>query len=224
MGLAERNRLIAVTTGFKSLQGLIYAPMALLNVAVSVLDHRDTQNPQGADARAGAILALFPCAIAASLAASVYYRRRFGVVRSKRRGLNALLLTFATIMAVLTLGGAGYVDGSLYTHSVASYPVSFTCLWWARFYLVCYLRPYRVRLHSLWFSALFLGLGFLTQSGVVPKSQFLMGSGRAGDIFIWLAFAVHGLLDHLLLLRLLPKASLEQAPSQSTAQSGELHD
>src|SRR5580658_3513892 len=105
MDLAERNRLIAVTKGFKHLRGLIYAPAALMNMAVSIVAHFDPQDPQGSDPPDGAVLALFSCAIAASIAASVYSRRRFGVVRSKRWGLNALLVTLATIVAGLTALG-----------------------------------------------------------------------------------------------------------------------
>jgi hypothetical protein len=121
------------------------------------------------------------------------------------------------MVAAVTLVGAMYVDGTFHEHPAASYPVSFTCLWWALFYLACYLYPYRLRPHSLLFAGLFLGLCFLTLVGVVPKSLF-EGSGGAGDTFIWLAFSAHGLLDHILLLRLLPKAPPEQAMSKSTAQ------
>jgi hypothetical protein len=217
MDLAERNRLIAATKGFQHLRGLIYAPVGLANMAFSVLAHMDPQNPQSREASAGAF-ALYPFPLAASFAASVHYRRRFGVVRSKSRGLNVLLLTLATIVAVLTMWGAVWVDIATYEHPVSPYPVSFTCLWWALFYLACYLQPYRVRPHSLWFAALFLGLCFLTQMGVVPKSQFFALTGRAGDILIWVVFSVHGLLDHFLLLRLLPKASLGHAPAQTREQ------
>ncbi len=91
---------------------------------------------------------------------------------------------------------------------------------WALFYLACYLYPYRIRPHSIWFATLFFALCFLTQMGVVPKSEFFEGLSRPRRVWIliWLAFSVHGLLDHLLLLRLLPKASPEQT-SPSTAQS-----
>jgi hypothetical protein len=124
------------------------------------------------------------------------------------------------IIAILALGGAAYVDGSFRTHPAVLYPVSFTCLWWALFYLACYLHPYRVRSYSLWFASLFLGFCFLTSMGVVPKSEFFLNSGRAGELFIWLAFSVHGLLDHLLLLRLLPNASREPSTSQAMERNG----
>jgi hypothetical protein len=224
MDLAERNRLIAVTKGFQGLKGLLYAPIALLNVANSMANSSVSLNPLSTLALVGGIFALFPCAFAASFAARSYYCRRFGVVRSKCRGLNALLFTVGTMVAIITLVGAMYVDGVFHTHLVATYPVSLTCLWWASFYVICYLAPYGVRPHSLWFAALFLGLCLLTLMGVAPKSQFFLGSGRAGDLLIWLAFALHGLLDHLLLLRLLPKASPEQAMSQPADRSGERHD
>jgi hypothetical protein len=222
--LAERNRLIAVTKGFQPLRGLIYVPAGLLNVALSVANSSG-YHPHHSVAEVLGFLALFPCAIAATFAAWWYYRRRFGVVRSKcRGGRSVLLLTVGTMVAIVTLVGAMYVDDTFYEHPAASYPVSLTCLWWAILYVSFYLAPYGVRPHSLWFAALFFGLCFLTLVGVAPKSQFFMGSGRAGDIVIWLAFSVHGLLDHLLLLRLLPKASQEQAAAQSAAQSGKQHD
>jgi hypothetical protein len=155
----------------------------------------------------------------------LYYRRRFGVVRSKRRGgPYAWLLIVGGIGGLAAFFAAAYVDGALAIQPVASYPVSLVCLFWALFYLACYLHPYRLRPHSLWFAALFFGLCFLTMVGVVPKSQFFEGSGRPGDILIWLAFSLHGLLDHLLLLRLLPKASTEPATSQSTSQSVARYD
>lgn len=212
MDLAERNRLIAVTKGFQQLRGLIYAPAGVLNVAVA----SGHLNPNSSLAKVGGIVALFLCAIAAMFAANWYYRRRFGVVRSKHWALNTLLMTVGVIVGLVTLFGAWYLDGS---PRMASYPVSFMCLWWALFYVACYLHPYAVRPHSLWFAALFFGLCVLTQMGVVPKSQFFLGLGRAGDTLVWLAFSLHGLLDHLLLLRLLPKAS----PEPSTEQSAERH-
>jgi hypothetical protein len=45
-----------------------------------------------------------------------------------------------------------------------------------------------------------------------------MGNAHAGNIFIWFAFAVHGLLDHLLLLRLLPRTSLSSSMEAPSAQ------
>jgi hypothetical protein len=218
MDLAERNRLIALTKGFQYLQGLLYVPLALLNFAVAISSSSARLSPLGSRIQAGAILILFPCAIAASFAASSYYRRRFGLVRTKRTGSPYFWL--AMVAAPLILFGAMYVDGSLYTHPAASYPVSFTCLAWALFYVACYLQPYRVRPHSLWFAALFFVACFLTATGTVPKRQFFLGSGGAGEILIWCAFSIHGLLDHLLLLRLLPKASSEQSAAQLT----ERHD
>ncbi len=223
MDLAERNRLIAVTKGFQCLQGgLCYAPLGILNLVAGVV-HLESW-PQG-PARDWASLALLLCAIAACVPARLYYRRRFGVVRSKRRGgPYAWLLIVGGIGGLAAFFAAAYVDGALAIQPVASYPVSLVCLFWALFYLACYLHPYRLRPHSLWFAALFFGLCFLTMVGVVPKSQFFEGSGRAGDILIWLAFSLHGLLDHLLLLRLLPKASTEPATSQSTSQSVARYD
>jgi hypothetical protein len=220
MDLAERNRLVAATEGFQQLRGLIYAPAGLANVGVLLINRAwpFEARTTGASAWPAIVffLAIVLSAFGATVAAFSYYRRRFGVVRPKcGGGQNALRLTLVTIVAVGTLIGAMYVDSSFWIHPAASYPVSFTCLWWALFYLACYLCPYRVRPHSLWFAALFLGFCFLTLTGVVPKSQFfLSGSGSAGEIFIWLAFSIHGLLDHLLLLRLLPKASPEQATEQ----------
>jgi hypothetical protein len=208
MDLAERNRLIAVTKGFQQLRGLIYAPAGILNVAISL----DRLNPHSSLATVG-IIALFLCATAAMFAANWYYRRRFGVVRPRHRVLNAVLMTVGAIVGLVTMVGAWCLDAS-----PRMAPVSFMCLWWALFYVACYLHPYAVRPHSLWFAALFLGFCVLTQMGVVPKSQFFLGPGRAGEILIWLAFSLHGLLDHLLLLRLLPKASLEPATAQATEQ------
>lgn len=219
--LAERNRLIALTKGFQQLRGLIYAPVALANAAFCIWAHMDPQHPQSQEAPLGALFALFSCALAASFAAWLYYRRRFGVVRPRRPGgVYAPLMTLVGLVAILALFGAMWVDVAAYEHPVNRYPLSFTCLAWALVYLAFYLYPFRLRSHSLWFAALFLGLAFLTLIGVVPKSQFFEGSGLAGVMLIWLAFSLHGLLDHLLLLRLLPKASVEQA----TAESGERHD
>jgi hypothetical protein len=215
MDLAERNRLIAVTKGFQNLQGLLCVPVGLVNVAFACV-HIDQESSLG---RLGALLAVIPCAFAATFAAAWYYRRRFGVVR-RRGALSVLLLTAGGIVGVIAMMGAMYVDGSLYKQPVASYPISLTCLWWAAAYLSFYLMPYGIRPHSLWFAALFLALGFLTMMGVVPKSQFFLGSGHAGNVFIWIAFCVHGLLDHMTLLRLLPKAPLQQAG----APSGQRHD
>jgi hypothetical protein len=205
MDLAERNRLIAVTKGFQCLQGLIYAPMALSTAAISLIDRAWPMTTSAMGGWAG--LAILLCGFAASFAARSYYRRRFGVVRSK--GLSPILGAVAPLALVVAM----YVDGSFWTHPAASYPVSFTCLWWALFYVACYLHPFAARPHSLWFAALFLGCCFLTSTGVVPKSQFFLGSGsgHVGDLLIWLAFSLYGLLDHLLLLRLLPKASPEQS-------------
>jgi len=222
MDLAERDRLIAVTKGFQGLQGLLYAPMGLTNVAMLLAMSLVHVNPASSERQLGAALAVLapiPCGIAASFAAWWYYRRRFGVVRSKSPGTpSALLLIPAGIGALVAFFAASYVDG------VGSYPVSLTCLWWGLLYVTFYLAPNRLRPHSLWFAALLLGLCFLTLMGVAPKSQFFAGSGHAGDILIWFAFSVHGLLDHLRLLRLLPKVSSEQATSQSTVLSGERHD
>jgi hypothetical protein len=215
MDLAERDRLLAVTRGFQSLRGLIFVPLGLLVVAMSVAISVFHLNRENSAVQAVALFALFPCALAASVAAWVYYRRRFGVVQYQWRSWNTLLQMFTGIV----LAAAAPVAVALDERPVSLYPVSFWCLWWALLYLACYLSPYRLRPHSLWFAAVFLGLCLLTLAGVAPRSQFSIGSTHAGDIFIWLAFSVHGLLDHLLLLRLLPKAS----PDHATAQAGEQH-
>ena len=62
--------------------------------------------------------------------------------------------------------------------------------------------------------ALFLGLGAFTQAGVLANEQFLPGgTTQAGQTVIWLALSVHGLLDHLLLLRLLPRSAPSTVPN-----------
>jgi hypothetical protein len=136
------------------------------------------------------------------VAARSYYRRRFGVVRSKSQvWLDVSIL----IAAVVLIEGASYVDVT------TQYSISFISLWWALFYVICYRRPYGVRPFSLWFAALFLVLSFLTLMAAISKQQFFMGVSGVGEFTIWLAFSLHGLFDHLLLLRVLPHQAWERS-------------
>src|SRR5580692_9313990 len=124
MDLAERNRLTAVTKGYQQLQGLIYAPMGLSVLGNSLINRAWPMNSLALMAE----FAILSCALAAMIAAMSYYRRRFGVVRPKcPGGLNAVLLTVGTIVWLIPLFGAMYMDASRWTHPATSYPVSFTC-------------------------------------------------------------------------------------------------
>ena len=196
MDAAERNRLISATHGYGSLRGLIYAPAGLMNAASPLLD---AAWPRGGTAREWVSVAMFASVVVAFFAALSFYRRRFGIVRHNVTTAQVIsgIAFFAAMFAV-----RGPQAASLH------------CVWWAAFYLACYLSPYGLRNYSLWFAALFLGLGGLTQAGVLPNQQFLPGGTHAvGQSFIWLALSVHGLLDHLLLLRLLPRATPATVPN-----------
>src|ERR1019366_7376637 len=117
MDLAERNRLVAATEGFQSLRGLLYVPAGLANVGLLLLNRAlPFENRTNRAWVWGSVLflAIVLCAFGATIAAFSYYRRRFGVVRPKcGGGRNALRLTLVAIVAVGTLIGAMYVDGSL---------------------------------------------------------------------------------------------------------------
>lgn len=189
----RRSVSVAGTLGYSSLRGLIYAPAGLLNAASPLLDDRGV-------VREWISLTIFLAVIVATLAAWSFYRRRFGIVRYSYSKAQ---------VAWMTVGGIAYFAGMLAIRG--PHAASVQCAWWAAFYLGCYLVPYRLRAYSLWFAALFLVLGFLTQAGVLPNEPFLPGGSRAGETFIWMAFALHGLLDHLLLLRLLPRATPDPA-------------
>jgi hypothetical protein len=192
MDAAERNRLIAATRGYGSLRGLIYAPAGLLNAATPLLD---AAWPRGGAAKEWVILTMFVSVIVAFFAALSFYRRRFGVVRHN--------VTTAQI-----IGGIAFFAAMFALRGPQA--ASLHCVWWAAFYLACYLSPFGLRTYSLWFAALFLGLGGLAQAGVLPNQQFLPGGGQA---FISLALSIHGLLDHLLLLLLLPRATPATVPN-----------
>ena len=196
MDAAERNRLIAATRGYSSLRGLIYAPAGLMNAASPLLD---AAWPRGGTAREWVRVAMFASVVVAFFAALSFYRRRFGVVRHSFSAAQ-IIGVIAYTAAMFALRGP---------HSA-----SLHCVWWAAFYLACYLSPYGLRVYSLWFAALFLGLGGLTQAGILPNEQFLPGGTHAvGQSFIWLALSIHGLLDHLLLLRLLPRTAPSTVPN-----------
>ena len=198
MELLERNRLIAVTRGFNSLQGLYYAPIGMVLTAWVLLDMTWPRSFAHDLAKLVSLL----LGIAACFAARWYYRRRFGVVAPhQEQSWNAL----AILVAFALMWGASYLDVK------TAYPISFETLWWALFYVGCYLRPFRIRSFSLWFAAVFLILAFLPLTGTIPKEQFFMGRSGIGQFITWFAFALHGLLDHQLLMRLLPGARQQSA-------------
>jgi len=211
MELADRTRLISVTSSFNWLQGLVYAPVALMNAAYPAIDmiwHKGVS-------RDLAKLGLFLCVVVGFFVARRYYRRRFGVVRATfPTGLKRYFCGLAIIATPFLMFAADGLD------AWGPYYLSMTCLSWAIFYLGCYLVPFRLRSYSLWFAVLCTALCFLTQTGTIPKEEFFLGRSTLGLVFVWLAFAVHGLLDHLLLERLLPRRSGEIVPVQSVEQHG----
>lgn len=201
MEITERDRLVAVTRGFNALQGLYYAPPAM---AMTVWILLDLAWPRSI-ARDLAKLFILLSGFAACFVARWYYRQRFGVVAPNHRpGSNALSI----VVAFALLWGASYLDVK------TVYPVSFSNLWWALFYVMCWLCPRGVRPFSLWFAAAFLILAFLPLTASIPKQQFYLGNSRMGEFVMWFAFSLHGLLDHRLLLRLLPASARDQSAEQ----------
>lgn len=195
MDAAERNRLIAATRGYSSLRGLLYAPAGLMNAVSPLLQGRGI-------VREWISLAIFLAVMLATVAAWLYYRRRFGIVRYSYS---------KTQIAGLSIAGIVYFVGMFAIRGPHAASLNF--VWWAAFYLACYLSPYGLRTYSLWFAAFMLGLAALTQAGVLPNGPFVPGGSHPGEALIWLAFSIHGLLDHLLLLRLLPRATPATVPN-----------
>jgi hypothetical protein len=196
---AERNRLIAITRGFTCLQGLVYSPTGIA-LCFSIL--MDWTLPKSGLRDLTKLLVLL-AGIGAPLWAMQYYRRRFGLVRHNHKPWRTLLIL---VTALALLWGAAWLDIN------RTYTISFEALWWVLFYIVYSLLPFGTRSYSRWFAGFFLVLALLPLTGAVSKDQFLLGRSTAGEFITWFAFSLHGLLDHQLLLRLLPPA--EQGAQQ----------
>jgi hypothetical protein len=175
MDFMERDRLVAVTRGFNSLQGLYYAPIGMVMAAWVLMDMMSAQSL----ARDLAKFVILSLGCAACFAARGYYRRRFGVVALHYGQSWSVVMLIA---AFALMWGASYLDAK------TMYPISFETLWWALFYVTCYLRPFHIRPFSLWFAGVFLILAFLPLTGTIPKEQFFMGRSGIGEFITWFAF------------------------------------
>lgn len=181
----------SLTENFKQLQGLRAIPFGLYVLLEAA--GRAGWGPRAGSEPLHGLLTLLSIAALALLYFGIgaYYRKTFGVVRAPRKQWGVLeLLMWPVLIAMIGLDT--YLD----------LPVNFTFLYVAALFLVPYFRDRR-RSH---YALLAVVLAVFAFGGY--RAEFETGS--LGFTVMGFAFVAVGILDHLLLVRALPPAPVEE--------------
>lgn len=186
--IADLQRTIYATAHFRYLRGLAMLPVGLLCIVFPLFGH--LSGTHRTLAMLGFLLSCL-AAVAGIRYISLYYTRRYGTVARDR--------TARSYLAGMLVWAAIYLGCAMLDHRQPG--LGFEAVWLAAFFWGIYMSSEGRRWHYLVIAAAFAAF-----------TPFWAQIGDWQTVLIGLAFVAGGLMDHMVLARLLP-APPEDLPS-----------